>query len=174
MTHVLSACQAVRNGDTCKNIVLRIVWLSYVGIVCVACCALFAAWWHAVHWALLQVMFLSWPVDGNSRPLLASRTSMQHLAEGQCKEWDLVCSSPPESNLSRCGFRGSSHIGIPYSTKVLLFLTPHCFQTWFKVWPNIVSCISLKIHFGSTYSLLWSHVFSIFPFELILLKIFRF
>lgn len=24
----------------------------------------------------------------------------------------------PESNLSRCGFRGSSHIGIPYSTKV--------------------------------------------------------
>lgn len=33
----------------------------------------------------------------------------------------------PESNISRCGFRGSSHIGIPYSTKVLPLLIPHCF-----------------------------------------------
>lgn len=28
---------------------------------------------------------------------------------------------PTESNLSCCGFRGSSHIGIPYSTKVPIF-----------------------------------------------------
>ncbi|KAI3372789.1 hypothetical protein L3Q82_023245 [Scortum barcoo] len=36
-----------------------------------------------------------------------------------------VLPAEDQSNLSRCGFRGSSHIGIPYSTKVLPLLTPH-------------------------------------------------
>lgn len=65
--------------------------------------------------------------------------SLHHLTEGQVEQSaaagsvlsvafirlmlseHLLCSSlSTESNLSRCGFRGSSHIGIPYSTKVLL------------------------------------------------------
>lgn len=45
-----------------------------------------------------------------------------HPFNDVCAKTPSACcaSLATESNLSRCGFRGSSHIGIPYSTKVPL------------------------------------------------------
>lgn len=45
-----------------------------------------------------------------------------HPFNDVCAKTPSTCCAPfsTESNLSRCGFRGSSHIGIPYSTKVPL------------------------------------------------------
>lgn len=43
-----------------------------------------------------------------------------------------------ESNLSRCGFRGSSYIGIPYSTKVLLSPIPAGLRSGTVFWYFVV------------------------------------
>lgn len=101
-------------------------------------------------WALCCLTLHACPPAACSVHVMASRwqqqpplASLHRLTEGQVEQsaasagsvlsvafifndvcakiWTTCCAPlSTESNLSRCGFRGSSHIGIPYSTKVPL------------------------------------------------------
>lgn len=67
-----------------------------------------------------------------------------------------------ESNLSRCGFRGSSHIGIPYSTKVQPSHTPACFLRLCFVKTKASPSFALVLEAASLLLSLFSVVFYIY------------